>query len=267
VQNSEVRSFNRRAWDRQVEDGNPWTVPVSKEEVEAARQGHWQILLTPSRPVPKEWFPELPGLAVLCLASGGGQQAPILAAAGATVTVLDNSPRQLDQDRAVAERDSLSIVTVEGDMTDLSMFGTGSFGLIVHPVSNCFVPSIRPVWEEAFRVLRRSGVLLAGFTNPVAYLFDFELAERTGVLQAKHRLPYSDLESLPEEEVRRYAEQGEPLEFSHTLDDQIGGQLDAGFVITGFYEDGYKESAEDPLSNFMPTFVATRAIKPEEEDL
>jgi len=261
MQCSDVRSFNRSAWDRQVEDGNPWTVPVSTKEVQAARQGRWQILLTPSKPVPREWFPDLRGLDVLCLASGGGQQAPILAAAGATVTVLDNSPRQLARDRFVAERDSLSIVTVEGDMADLSTFEAGHFGLIVHPVSNCFVPRIRPVWAEAFRVLRHGGVLLAGFNNPVAYLFDFELAEQTGVLQAKHRLPYSDLESLPEEEVRRYLEQGEPLEFGHTLEDQIGGQLDAGFVITGFYEDGYGESSDDPLSAYMRTFIATRAIK------
>jgi SAM-dependent methyltransferase len=261
VKYSDVRSFNRSAWDRQVEDGNPWTVLVSTEEVEAARQGDWRILLTPSKPVPKDWFPHLTGIDVLCLASGGGQQAPILAAAGAMVTVLDNSPRQLSQDRAVADRDSLPIVTVEGDMADLSMFEAGSFGLIVHPVSNCFVPSVRPVWAEAFRVLQPGGVLLAGFNNPIVYLFDFELAEQTGVLQARHRLPYSDLESLPEEEVQRYLEQGEPLEFGHTLEDQIGGQLDAGFVITGFFEDRYGESSDDPLSAYMSTFIATRAIK------
>ena len=262
MQSSDVRSFNRSAWDRQVEERNPWTIPISTEEVQAARQGRWQILLTPSRPVPRAWFPEMNGLDVLCLASGGGQQGPILAAAGAEVTVLDNSPLQLAQDRSVAERDSLRIVTVEADMADLSMFEAGHFGLILHPVSNCFAPEIRPVWAEAFRVLQPGGALLAGFNNPVVYLFDFELAEQTGVLQARYRLPYSDLESLPEEEVQRYLEQGEPLEFGHTLDDQIGGQLDAGFVITGFYEDGYGEPSDDPLSAYMSTFIATRAIKP-----
>ena len=76
------------------------------------------------------------------------------------MTVLDNSPRQLAQDRFVAERDGLSIITVEGDMRDLSMFSDQSFGLIFHPVSNLFVPDIRPVWRETFRVLRRDGVLL-----------------------------------------------------------------------------------------------------------
>jgi SAM-dependent methyltransferase len=250
-----------------VESGNPWTVPVSEREVRAARQGNWQILLTPSNPVPREWFPELRDLDVLCLASGGGQQAPILAAAGAIVTILDNSPLQLAQDRYVAERDSLSLITVEGDMADLSMFAAESFGLIVHPVSNCFVPRIRPVWAEAFRVLQPGGVLLAGFANPVRYLFDLELVERASILQVRHRLPYSDVESLTDQEKQQYMEEGEPLEFSHTLEDQIGGQLDAGFVITGFYEDAYGESVDDLLSKYMPSFVATRAIKLQEENL
>jgi SAM-dependent methyltransferase len=200
----------------------------------------------------------LKGRDILCLASGGGQQGPILAAAGATVTVLDNSPRQLERDRMVAAREALSITTVQGDMADLSMFPDASFDLIVHPVSNCFAPNVRPVWAEAFRVLRRGGALLAGFNNPVVYIFDLELAER-GQLQVKNALPYSDLTSMTEEERERYIQSGEPLEFSHTLEDQIGGQLDAGFLLAGLYEDyspGYV------ISDYMPTFIATRAVKP-----
>ena len=90
----------------------------------------------------------------MCLASGGGQQGPILAAAGADVTVFDNSPRQLEQDRYVADRDGLHLQTVEGDMRDLSCFPDESFDLIVHPVSNVFVPDVKPVWREAYRVLK-----------------------------------------------------------------------------------------------------------------
>ena len=81
---------------------------------------------------------------MLCLASGGGQQGPILAAAGANVTVFDNSPRQLAQDRLVADREGLAIETVLGDMADLSAFPDARFDLIVHPVSNVFVPDVRP---------------------------------------------------------------------------------------------------------------------------
>jgi SAM-dependent methyltransferase len=253
----DIRAYNRRAWDREVERGNQWTVPVSPEAIAAARQGRWEIVLTPTKPVPRAWFPALPGLDVLCLASGGGQQAPILAAAGAQVTVLDNSPRQLAQDRQVAERDSLSLATVEGDMADLHMFADASFDLIFHPVSNLFVPDVRPVWAEAFRVLRRGGVMLAGFLNPIVYIFDFNLAEQ-GILQVTYSLPYSDLDSLPEEERQRYIAGEEPLEFSHTLEEQIGGQLDAGFVLTGFYED---RAPGEALSKYTPTFIATRALK------
>jgi SAM-dependent methyltransferase len=255
----DIRAYNRLAWDREVKRGNQWTVPVSREAIAAARQGQWEIVLTPTKPVPRAWFPDLEGLEVLCLASGGGQQAPILAATGARVTVLDNSPQQLAQDRMVAERDGLTIATVEGDMADLSMFADHSFALVVHPVSNVFVPDVRPVWAEAFRVLRPGGTLLSGFTNPVVYIFDQDLVER-GVFEVKYALPYSDLSSLTKEERQRYIDQEEPLEFGHTLEDQIGGQLDAGFVITGFFED---YAPDEPLSNYMPTFIATRAVKPE----
>ncbi len=173
----DILAYNRRAWDRQAEKGNRWTVPVGPDVIAAARRGDWQVVLTPTRPVPADWFPALAGLDVLCLASGGGQQGPVLAAAGAAVTVLDNSPAQLARDRLVADREGLEVRTVQGDMADLSAFPEGSFGLVFHPCSNCFVPDVRPVWQEAFRVLRPGGVLLAGFCNPALHVFDDALAE------------------------------------------------------------------------------------------
>jgi SAM-dependent methyltransferase len=254
----DIRSFNRKAWDRQVEEGNIWTRPVSSEEVAAARRGSWQVVLTPTKPVPKEWFGPLEDRDVLCLASGGGQQGPILTAAGARVTVLDNSPRQLGQDRMVAERDGLEIRLVEGSMMDLSIFADESFDLIFHPVSNGFVPDVRPVWREAFRVLRHGGVLLAGIANPLIYMFDMEKLDR-GELEVRWSIPYSDLESLTEAQLKEYEEKGYPLEWSHTLEDQIGGQTSAGFLIAGFYED---IAPGDALEKIIPTFIATRAIKP-----
>jgi ubiquinone/menaquinone biosynthesis C-methylase UbiE len=253
-----VRDYNREAWDREVERGNEWTVPVGPDVIEAARQGRWEIVLTETKPVPKDWFPDLQGADVLCLASGGGQQAPVLAAAGANVTVLDNSPGQLAQDRLVAEREGLDLRTVEGDMADLSVFADESFDLVFHPVSNLFAPEVRPVWAEVFRVLRRGGSLLAGFLNPAVYIFDLELVDSSGEVRVRYALPYADATSKSEEEVARQIERGEPLEFSHTLEDQIGGQIEAGFVIAGFYEDRHRD---DPIAAHMPTYIATRAIK------
>ncbi|HEY9722835.1 MAG TPA: methyltransferase domain-containing protein [Oscillatoriaceae cyanobacterium] len=255
----DIFAYNRTAWDRQVREGNPWTVPVSSEEVARARHGDWRIVLTPTKPVPAEWFPPLDGARVLCLASGGGQQGPLLAAAGARVTVLDASPSQLAQDRMVAERDGLDLTMLEGDMRDLSRFAEGTFDLIVHPCSNCFVPDILPVWREAHRVLRKSGVLLAGFVNPIAFMPDPDL-EAQGIVQLKYALPYSDLDSLTEAERRRYTDAGEPLAFGHTLDDQLGGQLRAGFVLTDLFEDRWAAN-KGPLHRLMNCFMATRSVR------
>jgi SAM-dependent methyltransferase len=255
----DVRAYNRAAWDRQVEKGDRWTVPVSPEVIAAAREGMWEIVLTPRKPVPRAWFPELKDIDVLCLASGGGQQAPILAAAGASVTLLDNSPRQLAEDRLVAEREGLEITLVEGDMRDLGAFLGEDFDLVVHPCSNCFVDDVRPIWREAFRVLRRGGALLSGFAHPIAFCFDPDL-EKQGVLQVKYAIPYSDLTSLTDEERRRYIDADEPLCFGHSLEAQIGGQLDAGFLLASYYDDRHVEG--DLLASFMPSFGATRAIKP-----
>ena len=254
----DIVEYNRKAWDALVARGDQWTIPVGPDVVAAARTGEWRIVLTPRRPVPRTWFPVLGGLKTLCLASGGGQQGPVLAAAGAVVTVLDNSAKQLAQDRLVAEREGLTLETVQGDMRDLGKFPDGTFGLVVHPCSNSFVPEVRSVWREAFRVLRPGGVLLAGLANPAAFIFDEALAEK-GELKVRHRLPYSDMESLSAEERERLITTGEPFVFSHSLEDLIGGQTDAGFAVTGLYEDEWPGRA---LSQFMPMFIATRAIKP-----
>ena len=249
----------KRAWDELVESGNEWTRAVGPEVVEAARQGRWSVLLTEQKPVPREWFPaEMRGQRILCLASGGGQQGPTFAAAGAQVTVLDNSPAQLAQDRLVAVREGLDLRTFEGDMADLSRFREESFDLVFHPVSNCFAAAVRPVWREAFRVLRPGGLLLAGFNNPAIYIFDLE-DERQDRLEVKFKLPYSDFESPDKAERARLLATGRPLEFSHTLEDQLGGQLEAGFQLTALYEDRHRGLR---VADFMPTYVATRAVKP-----
>lgn len=253
-----ILEHNRQAWDMQVEQGNPWTIAVTAAQIAEARAGKLQILLTPTIFVPQAWFPPLAGARVLCLASGGGQQGPLLAAAGAEVTVLDNSPRQLARDRQVAEREGLSLTTVQGDMARLDMFEPDSFDLIVHPVSNCFVPDVRPVWREAWRVLKPDGVLLAGFNNPVVYLFDEQAYDRGGLV-VKHKLPYADTDILSDADVSDRLAQGRPLEFGHTLADQIGGQMAAGFSLTGFFEDRY--NGDDALSQYMAWFIATRATK------
>lgn len=254
----DVRAYNRDAWNREVDGGhNRWTQPVSHEVIEKARRGEFGILLTENIPTPPRWFPPLKDAEVLCLASGGGQQGPVLAAAGARVTVFDNSPGQLKQDQLVAEREALSLRTVEGDAADLSMFADESFDLIFNPVSTVFMPDVRAVWRECFRVLRPGGVLLTGMMNPVHYIFDLYKMDE-GQLEVAHAIPYSDLTSLSKEALEEYLAKGLPVEFGHSLTDLLGGQCAAGFVITDLYEDVMLES---PLGKYHPNFIATRAIK------
>jgi SAM-dependent methyltransferase len=253
----DIAEYNRQAWDQQVEQGNPWTLPVTSEQVAAARAGDWQVVLTPTIAVPRAWFGDVRGKEILLLASGGGQQGPILAAAGARVTVFDNSPRQLERDRSVAERDGLEIATLQGDMRDLSALSSERFDLIFHPVSNCFVDDIHAVWREAFRVLRHGGALLAGFANPIMYTFDYPLS-RQGIYQVRHAIPNSDQEIFTEEQREQFFGAHTPLEWSHTLSDQIGGQLAAGFLLAGFYED---IDPGEKIAEYLPTFIATRAVK------
>lgn len=251
----------RAAWNRESLQGSEWTTPVTPEVISAARRGEWSVVLTPRRPVPSDWFGDMNGLNVLCIASGGGQQAPVLAAAGAAVTSFDLSDEQLEKDRHVAAREGLAICCVRGDMADLSVFDDATFDLVFHPVSNVFVPDLPPVWRGCHRVLRRGGALLAGFMNPAMFLFDHDEAHRTGQLIVRHPLPYVEPESLAPPERSQWEATGRAAEFSHSLELQIGGQLDVGFVLTGLYEDHWDDEAT-PFNRYSPVAIATRAIKP-----
>lgn len=260
MSDDEVMRLNQIGWDRRVDEQDIWTVPVSPDEIRRARVGDWAVVLTPCRPVPADWFGDLRDRDVLCLASGGGQQGPVLAAAGAKVTVFDASAKQLAQDELVARRESLHLTLVQGFMHDLSGFADESFDLIFHPASNCYAPDILTVWLECFRVLRPGGALLAGFMNPVVYIFD-DAAEDRGELTVRFKLPFADVKDRGADELAAMQAQRCTLEYSHSLETQIGGQLAAGFRLTHLFEDHDRPPGR-LLSQYFPTLIATRAVKP-----
>jgi len=249
--------YNRNAWNQQVRSGNQWTVPVSEEVIAAARNGVVNIVLTPVKPVPANWYPAK-GSKVLGLASAGGQQGPVLAAAGYDVTIFDNSPAQLEQDRLMSEKYNLGIKTVQGDMADLSAFSDESFDFVFNPCSTGFVPDVVKVYKEASRVLKKGGIFMTGFTHPVYYLFDVALVEK-GIFTLKYQSPYSDLTSLNDEELKFFLDQNEPVVFGHSLEALINGQLQAGLQITDLMEDNW--GGNNPVDKHFPPFIATRAVK------
>ncbi len=253
----DILEHNRAAWNNEVAKGNQWTIPVTRKEIDDAVRGDVKILLTPYKPVPKDWLGDLEGRKVLCLASGGGQQGPILVAAGAEVTVFDNSDRQLQRDEEAAAAYGLRIQTIQGNMQDLSAINDGVFDMIIHPVSNVFIDDVLPVWRECARVLIQDGVLLSGFTNPLVYMVDWEEADQSGVCRLKYSIPYADPTALPAQEVKKYLQEKIPFEYGHSLTDLIQGQIAAGFHITGFYED----KGELVLDTFTEVFIATKAVK------
>ena len=245
-------AINAATVDRWVDAGWKWGIPVDHEECERARKGEWSVKLTPTKDVPAHWFPELEGKRLLGLASGGGQQMPLFSLAGARCTVLDNSSRQLDSERMVAEREGYSIMVVRGDMTKPLPFADESFDVIFHPVSNCYVRDVQHVWDECARILKPGGVLMAGMDNGFNYLF--AEGDESRIVRS---LPFDPLMN-PDQMALLEAENG-GVQFSHSIEEQIAGQLRAGLTLLDVYED--TNSAGFLYEHGVPTFWATLCRK------
>jgi len=253
--------INSKAIDKWVEQGWEWSIPISNEVYTEAQSGKWEVVLTPTKPVPHEWFlpflknERLDSVSLLGLASGGGQQMPIFSAIGSDCTVLDYSDKQLENERMVAQRENYKINIVKADMTKRLPFEDGSFDIIFHPVSNVYVEDVYHVWNECYRVLRPGGILLAGMDNGFNFIVE-DFTVRPMVISGK--LPYNPLKNP--EQMKHSLDEDDSIQFSHTLEDQIGGQLKAGFIITDVYEDF--DNDPDAIADGIPSYWASRAVKP-----
>jgi len=234
------------------EGGWEWGKPIPHEEYVKAAHGDWGMLLTPQVPVPKEWYPKLAGCKVLGLAAGGGQQMPLFAALGAECTVLDYSKKQLESERMVAAREGYEIDIIRADMTKPLPFQDESFDLVFHPVSNCYIQDVLHVWRECYRILRPGGRLMAGMGNGFEFVTDW------GGTEIKYSLPYNPLKSKELYEQAMRSNDG--VQFSHTLNEQIRGQIQSGFRLIDLYEDVDKEGTSARFN--IPVYWATLAEKP-----
>lgn len=242
---------NRRAWDR-----------LAKQKDRLARPARDQDFSDPLAAVDAMgWLGgDIRGKRVLCLAAGGGRQGPIYAAAGATVTVFDLSPVMLELDRAVSEERKLPLRTVEGSMDDLSAFAAASFDIVIHPVSTCYLPDVRPVYLEVARVLTVGGIYISQHKQPASLQSDV-------IMEGDHyRIRHSayDKTPLPAESQPSLIREKGTLEFVHRWEELIGAMCGAGFVIEALSEPFHakNDAAKGTFahrSRYIPPYVRIKA--------
>jgi SAM-dependent methyltransferase len=203
-------------------EGNGLTLPARDED-----------FADPLRTVdPLGWLgTDIRGKRLLCLAAGGGRHSALYAAAGAEVTVVDISPEMLARDRTVAAERRLNVRIIQGSMEDLSMFTTGAFDIVIHPVSTCYVPEVTAVYREVARVTRGDGLYISQHKSPVS--LQAEIAPTGDGYRLAEQ--YYRSGPLPPAAPGRLREHG-TLEYLHRWEDLLGGMCRAGFVIEDLVE-------------------------------
>ena len=244
--------INQKVIDSWVEDGWEWGIPISHEKYLEAKDGKIEILLTPTKLMPRNWLPDsIKGLKILGLAAGGGQQMPILCANGADCTVVDLSPKQLESERIFANREGYNIDIIQHDITTKLPFEDETFDIIINPVSLVYVEDIYFVFKECSRILKKGGRLICGLDNGVNFLTNEDEKEIV------NRFPFNPLKN--KEQYDLLLKENDGIQFSHSIEENIKGQLINGFTLVDVYDDTNGEGRLHQLN--IPTFYATLAIK------
>jgi SAM-dependent methyltransferase len=245
-----ILDHNRRAWDERVRGRKAHTNPATEKEFQNP------LAVVDAR----GWLGgDVRGKRLLCLASGGGYQSVLFAAAGAIVTVVDISPEMLALDHKLADERGLRITTVEASMDDLPMLDTASFDIVSQPVSTCYVPDISLVYREVARLLAPGGIYVSQHKNPASLQADLS-ATGDGYLL---RETYYRTGPLPRAVPSRIRE-AETLEFLHTIEDIVGGLCRAGFVIEDLREPRHDDEkawvgSYGHRCRFLPPYVRIKA--------
>ena len=228
--------------DNLVTDNADWTACASKQQLQAAREGKLKLSFF-DRDVPEEWIKDIRGKKILCLAGAGGLQAPLLASAGAKVTVIDISNKMLDKDREISKNENLQIEIVKGNMCDLSMFDDGCFDYIINPPSLMYIPELNVVFKECYRVLNKGGVFIIMAPNPINYVCDYIDDENGGYYKAVHKMPF----------YSKDYDNSDWIEYGLTMEEYLGGLIECGFFINGY--------VECQMDDITELYFMTRAVK------
>ena len=252
--------INEQEWNKIVEAGCEWTKPITHKQFIDNLKHDFKLYLSPSIPIPRNWFPEnIKDKKILGLACGGGQQMPILAANGADCTVLDISEKQLEQEKYVMRRENINYSLVHADITEKFPFEDESFDIIILAFVNLYIEDMQFVWNECYRVLKNGGTIISTLDNGINCLFKNQSKEP---LVVENKLPLNSLKMKNELDGYNGYNKDKLYRFSHTLEDNIGGQLKAGFTLIDLYEDKDTEESEGFLiKNYIPQYINTLAKK------
>ena len=246
------QELNSKIFDKWNKNNWEWGKPISHEEYLNALDGNFKLRLTPTKFIPNDWLKNIKGKKVLGLASGGAQQMPILAALGADITLLDYSDTQLKKDEEFALKEGYKINIVKADMSKPLPFSDNIFDMVIQPVSLSYVEDVEPIFKEVNRILKKNGYYLLGFDNGLNYVFD-----DSEKLEVKFPLPFNPLKNESLYNLSVLNEWG--IQFSHSIEDILGGQLKVGFIIDDLYEDYNGYGKLDKYK--IPTFIVTRYHK------
>lgn len=247
------REHNRAAWDERVRRKD-WYIDTATDE------DFRQPLKVAD---PSGWLGgDVAGRRILCLAAGGGRHGPLLAAAGALVTVVDLSPQMLALDRKVAADRGLSLTLVESSMDDLGALAPESFDAVIQPVSTCYVPDVVAAYRQVARVLQTGGLYISQHKQPVS------LQATAGPVGSRNLFviaePGRRREPLPTVGNGCWHRETGTLEYLHPLEKLLGGLCRSGFVIEDVVEPDHTNPAASVGSfayrcRFVPPYITLKA--------
>ena len=247
-----IKRHNESAWDKRARQKMRFTNTASKEDYLQANE-----LIEKN-----SWLQGgIRGKKLLNLAAGGGGQSGLFASLGADVTVVDISAAMLENDQKLAKEQGFNIRVLQTSMDDLNALDTAEFDIVIHPVSTCYLPDIKVIYQEVARVSKAGAIYISHHKQPLSmqasakpingFYQIVETNERKG--------------ALPPVKGTMHREEG-TLEFLHSWDDILGELCRNGFYIDDFYVAKHGDpNAElgsfEHRSSFISPFLSIKAIR------
>lgn len=251
IDHEDFLALVRAEFERAARDGDEYTQPWLSLDVEAYRACRAGRGGLPAPfgcdPAQQLIMASVQGLEVLCLAGGGGQQSAVFGLLGANVTVFDLMPGQLEGDRQAAAHYGYPVITIQGDMHDLSSLPEANYDRVIQPISTLYAYDLGKVYSGVQRVLKPGGLYYVDFAFPLLYM-----AQDLGWNGSQYMLgigsPYQRGEIREAPDGKLSFSEGAPIgEYHHLLSDVLNGLIANGLQIRGVWESPRPDLRDDEL--------------------